>query len=57
MNGYKNFNKFLSIFALIISLLASSYYSYLNNLYLIDEVYEGNALREYDITEKFTIIM
>lgn len=40
------------LFALI---LGTAYYTYLNRLYLIDEVYEGGALRELRMVEKTTI--
>ena len=51
------YSKVSSISILILSLVVSLYYSYLNNLYLVDEVYEGTALRELKLVEKTTIIV
>lgn len=45
--------KFLCSIAIVTSLLI--YYQWLNYLYLLDEVYDGDKLRELSIDEKFTI--
>ena len=51
------YTKVSSLSILILSIVLSLYYGYLNNLYLVDEVYEGTALRELELVEKTTIIL
>ena len=48
--------KYVSISCLFVIVLAL-YYSYLNRLYLIDEIAEGDKLRELNIDEQTTIIL
>ena len=50
-SAYKKY--VLYIAGLIVGLIG--YYSYLDSLYIIDEVYNGDKLREYTIQEKTTI--
>ena len=50
-------SKWIAFIIALIGIIFSLYYSYLNNLYLIDEVYDGEALREYTMEEKLTIIV
>ncbi len=49
--SYAKYAKY--IVGLIVGLIC--YYSYLDSLYIIDEVYNGDKLREYTIQEKTTI--
>lgn len=41
--------------SIVVAIIAFCYYYYLNSLYLVDEVYEVNGLRELTQSEKFTI--
>ena len=43
------------IIIIIIIALCISYYLYLNNLYIIDETFEVNNIKELSINEKTTI--
>lgn len=51
------YTKLCSLTVALFTVIATLYYGYLNNLYLIDEVYEGTSLRELDLVEKMTIIV
>ena len=46
------YSKVTSLTIVIVTIIATLYYGYLNSLYLIDEVYEGTSLRELDLVEK-----
>lgn len=50
MNIFRRATLLLAIVAILVG-----YYTYLDRLYLFDEVLEGNALRELTLDEKFTI--
>jgi hypothetical protein len=45
----------ITLWSLVVAVIAMTYYFYLDSLYLVDEVYEGDKLRELAIEEKFTI--
>jgi hypothetical protein len=47
--------KYFFIYSLVVIIIAISYYIFLNSYYIIDETYDGDSLREYDISEKTTI--
>ncbi len=51
VSTYKKYALYIA--GLIVGLIG--YYSYLDSLYIIDEVYNGDKLREYTIQEKTTI--
>ena len=51
--SYLKYISFSFLFVLILTL----YYSYLNRLYLIDEIAEGDKLRELNVNEQTTIIL
>ena len=53
------FKKLRSVFLAIMGglILCAGYYCYLNALYLVDEVFEGDMLQELQIHEKTSILL
>lgn len=47
--------KYYFMYSIVAIIIAISYYIFLNSYYIIDEAYDGDSLREYDILEKTTI--